>query len=109
MTMISHTRKWPAPTSQKNSRVARKCATRVFWRPASSSKRRPATTDATLASLNSMLCRCQIEVRYAEADAASVMAGAGGVWRKTRAAKTLHGDTAKHPCRMQICEFGAGH
>ena len=27
----------------------------------------------------------------------SVVSDAGGVWRATRAAKTLHGDTAKHP------------
>ena len=33
---------------------------------------------------NLMLRRCQIEVKYAEADAASVMVGAGCVWTKTR-------------------------
>ena len=36
--------------------------------------------------------RCCVDVKYAEADA-------GGIWSATRAAKTLHGDTAKHPRR----------
>ena len=40
--------------------------------------------------------RCQIEVKYADSGAESQVAGAGGIWRQTRVAKTLCRDTAKH-------------
>ena len=55
------------------------------------------STDPATASLNSMLRRCQIEVKYVEAVAGSVESDAGDVWSATRGAKTLHEDTAKHP------------
>ena len=53
-----------------------------------------------------MLCRCRIEVKYAVCDAASVVAGAGGILGAVRAAETLHGDTAKHPRRPFVFDAG---
>ena len=53
-----------------------------------------------------MLRRCQIEVKYAEGDADSVKADAGGIISATRVAQTLHGDTVKHPRRTFKCDAG---
>ena len=54
---------------------------------------------------NSMLRRCQIEVKYAEGDADSVKSDAGGIISATRVAQTLHGDTTKN----YFCKSHAGY
>ena len=64
------------------------------------------STDPATASLNSMLRRCQIEVKYVEAVAGSVESDAGDVWSASRGAKTLHEDTAKLPRGTFYCHAG---
>ena len=44
--------------------------------------------------------------RIKEYDTASVVSDAGGVSRATLVAQTLHGDTAKHPHRIQVTDAG---
>ena len=77
-----------------------------FWRPASPSKRLPHQTP--LSPRRPLEIRCcadaklLIEVKYAEGGVDSVVSDTGSIWRATRAAKTLHGDTAKQTQRRQF-------
>ena len=101
--------------AKKNSRVALKSSTRVFCRVPVQGLCHPRGTynasrvrlnSVRVALSNSMLRRCQIEVKYAEGDADSVKSDAGGIISATRVAQTLHGDTAKNPRRTFKCHAG---
>ena len=59
----------------------------------------PAQATGLCIFLFDLIC-LQFGFDPAESGKESQVAGAGGVWRLTRAAKTLQGDTGKHPRRL---------
>ena len=64
------------------------------------------TSPASDPTASPLEIRCCVDVKYAEADTDSVESDTGGVWSATRATKTLHGDTAKHPRSSHVAGVG---